>query len=128
MGKKLLEAARQFPGVKQLLKDIAKAEAKRAQAKPTKSKQQLLPYLGAAAFAVDGDSGMSWAVKYMLKYCLKNDQKLVIFSERIGTMDMIEHLLTSKVMPGSEGSCLLACPCLDIPGLAWGLLAETRPG
>ena len=97
MGAKLLEAAKQFPSVSKLLKKIAEAEGKGVKPASAKAHQKPLSYTGDAAFAVDSSSGMMWAVKYLLKYCIKNKQKLVIFSERIGTMDMIEHLLTSAV-------------------------------
>lgn len=111
----MLEAAKQFPGISRLLKKIASVEAqlhkKQAEAearrkKPLSAKaaqkqqQKSLEYLGEAAFAVDSGSGIVWAVKYIVKYCVKNKQKLVIFSERIGTMDMIEYLLsTVRIVP-----------------------------
>ena len=106
----MLEAAKPFPGISKLLRKIADAEArrlkkqaesdaKRAKRKSPKEAQKQqqgsLEYIGEAAYAVDNSSGIVWAVKYLLKYCIKNKQKLVIFSERIGTMDMIEFLLAT---------------------------------
>ena len=110
----MLEAAKQFPGISRLLKKTASIEAqllkKQAETearrkKPLSAKaaqkqqQKPLGYLGEAAFAVDSSSGIVWAVKYLVKYCVKNAQKLVIFSERIGTMDMIEYLLATVSSP-----------------------------
>lgn len=122
----MLEAAKQFPGISRLLKKIASIEAQKLKKqaeiearrkKPLtakaaqKQQQKALEYLGEAAFAVDSSSGIVWSVKYLVKYCVKNKQKLVIFSERIGTMDMIEYLLATVSVPQT------ACSKLAIKGL-----------
>lgn len=100
----------------QLLEDIADFESSNIRPKSAKASQKDWAYLGEAAYAVDSNSGMLYAVKSLLDFCILNKEKLVVFTEHLRTMDMVEYLLTSPVCP-SPGALKQAYPLLHDQGL-----------